>query len=233
MFSLSPGKVASLAVAIILGATGPVAAGSFTGSSAGTAFALDLMSIREAKFKRIVPQQYDFSCGSASIATLLTYHYEDPTNEKAVFEKMWALGDQEKIRSQGFSLLDMKRFLESRGYAADGYQAPLSKLAEVGIPAVVLINLRGYLHFVVVKGITGDAVLVGDPALGLKTYTRAEFEEMWNGILFVITSNAEIAQSGFNREEEWRLKPTGPLGVALSREAIAAVSLMLPTRNMY
>jgi hypothetical protein len=35
-------------------------------------------SMKERKFEQVVRQQYDFSCGSAALATLLTYHYENP-----------------------------------------------------------------------------------------------------------------------------------------------------------
>jgi len=53
---------------------------------------------------------------------------------------MWQYGDQEKIQREGFSLLDIKNYLNSRGYSADGYEAPLSKLSEARIPAIALIK---------------------------------------------------------------------------------------------
>jgi hypothetical protein len=120
-------------------------------------------SLREARFRTTIRQQYDFSCGSAAVATLLTFQYGFPVNEETVFANMYVNGDQAKIRSEGFSLLDMKRFLESRGFLADGYELPLSKLEEAQIPAIVLIVENGYHHFVVIKGIKGDRVLIGDP----------------------------------------------------------------------
>ncbi len=43
---------------------------------------------------------------------------------------------------------------------------PLEKLDNEGVPAIVLINERGYHHFVVVKGYKNGRVLVGDPARG-------------------------------------------------------------------
>ena len=67
-------------------------------------------------------QQFDFSCGSAALATLLTHHYDFPVNEQAVFAAMFQHGDQAKIRREGFSLLDMKNFLAARGFQADGFQ---------------------------------------------------------------------------------------------------------------
>lgn len=118
------------------------------------------MSIAEQKFAQVIRQQFDFSCGSAALATLLTFHYEDPIDELEAFDVMYANGDQARIAEAGFSLLDMKRFLESRGYQADGYSASLDRLIDAGIPAIALINYRGYSHFVVVKGVRDGRVLV-------------------------------------------------------------------------
>ena len=43
---------------------------------------------------------------------------------------------------------------------------PLDKLASAGIPAIVLINEHGYNHFVVIKGMRDERVLIGDPSGG-------------------------------------------------------------------
>ena len=107
-------------------------------------------SLRQARWSGTLLQQYDFSCGSAAVATLLTHHYAYPISEQAVFEQMYAQGDQARIRQDGFSLLDMKRVLAAQGFDADGFEQPLDKLGEVNVPAIVLLNDNGYLHFVVV-----------------------------------------------------------------------------------
>src|SRR3546814_17816888 len=38
-------------------------------------YAIHVTSLKEARFKTTVPQQRDFSCGSAAVATLLTSQY--------------------------------------------------------------------------------------------------------------------------------------------------------------
>src|SRR3546814_13412897 len=59
-------------------------------------------------FRSVIRQRYDFSCGSAALATLLTYHYGAPTSEAMPFRAMWEKGDREAIRKVGFSMLDMR-----------------------------------------------------------------------------------------------------------------------------
>ena len=123
----------------------------------------------------------------------------------------------------------MKKYLESIGYKADGYQASLDTLQSAGVPAIALINYRGYRHFVVVKGIRNDEVLIGDPALGIKYMTRTEFAEAWdNGVLFIIKNRPEVGRRYFNQAREWQLLARAPLGTALSSGSLAALTVDLP-----
>ena len=200
----------------------------------GSGVNIGINSQQERKFETIIRQQYDFSCGSAALATLLTFHYEDPISEQNAFADMYENGDTEKIQKLGFSLLDMKGYLESRGYQADGYKASLDTLANAGVPAIALINVQGYKHFVVVKGVDNAEVLVGDPALGLRFMPRERFESMWeNNILFIIRNRSEAARKHFNAEHEWQLLARAPLGEAVSRETLEALTIALPQLGDY
>jgi len=186
-------------------------------------------SLQESKYRQVVRQQYDFSCGSAALATLLTYHYDHEIDEQDAFGAMYAAGDKEKIAAAGFSLLDMKTYLEAIGYIADGYQATLDTLENAGVPAIALINYRGYRHFVVVKGIANDEVLIGDPALGMKFMSRTEFEGLWdNGVLFIIKNKPDIGRQYFNQSSEWSLLARAPMGAALSPDSLAQLTVGLP-----
>ena len=177
-------------------------------------YAVPIKSIKEQKFSATVRQQYDFSCGSAALSTLLTHHYNLAVTEDKVFEQMFLNGDQVKIRAEGFSLLDMKRYLGSLGFESDGFEEPLEKLVAANLPAVVLINQAGYNHFVVVKGVRDGRVLIGDPAGGARAMTQAAFEAAWvNGVLFVITELPKELQAAvaFNSPADWNASPSAPL----------------------
>ncbi|MBI5162680.1 MAG: C39 family peptidase, partial [Magnetospirillum sp.] len=195
-----------LIVALALACASPALAGEATLSIAGSTVTVPVVSLKEARFHTVVRQEHDFSCGSAAVATLLTHHYGRPTSEEEVFRDMYAAGDQEAIRRQGFSLFDMQRYLAVRGLRADGYRVPLDTLAEVAVPAVTLISTKGYSHFVVIKGIRGGEVLVGDPALGLKAMPKSEFEPIWQGIVFVVRDDLDLAHHRFNQEAEWAVR---------------------------
>lgn len=183
-----------------------------------------VVSYRDIPFRTVVRQRYDFSCGSAALATLLRYHYDRDVGEEQVFRAMYAAGDQELIRSVGFSLLDMKRFLEANGYQADGFRLSLADLAEMNKPAIVMIDIDGYKHFVVFKGDDEGRVLIGDPALGLKIYSRDQFTTMWNGVAFVVREPAER----FNQAAEWTPWNRPRLGQALPNNSLAELTRELP-----
>jgi uncharacterized protein len=186
---------------------------------------LPITSMRSAKLKSTLLQKYDFSCGSAALATLLTYHYNFPVNEQTVFEEMYAQGDQQKIHKEGFSLLDMKRYLASHGFVADGFEhQPLDKLVQARVPAIALIDENGYHHFVVIKGVQEDRVLLGDPAQGTRAMPRPLFEERWkNKLLFVIHNHMDAAR--FNLASDWRTVPRAPVGDGIDRGSMSAITL--------
>lgn len=202
-------------------------------TGAGGLFSVKVTNFKDYPFKHVVKQAYDYSCGSAAVATLLTYHFNHPVDEQAVLDAMLAAGDQAKIRREGFSLLDMKRYLDATGYLANGYRISLDKLAQVEIPAIALIDTEGYLHFVVIKGADQAQVLIGDPAIGIATVTRAKFDTMWkNRILFVVQKIRSTNMTGeFNLREEWDAVPRAPLALAVSRQALANFILLLPNTN--
>jgi len=205
-------------------ASGGAAAAEVMINQGGAAYSVQVVSYRDIPFRTVVRQEYDYSCGSAALATLLRYHYGRDVQERDVFVSMYENGDREAIQRVGFSLLDMKRYLETHGFQSDGFRMSLTALEEARAPAIVVINQQGYRHFVVLKGVSGGRVLVGDPALGLKTYGEAEFAAMWNGIAFMIRDSADR----FNVADEWRPFATAPMDRALPTDSLAAMTRELP-----
>ncbi|WP_075791235.1 C39 family peptidase [Massilia putida] len=204
-------------------AAGTVGAADFPVAGGGT-YNVAVRSMKTLRFASTLRQQYDFSCGSAALATLLTHHYGYPVSESTVFAAMWAQGDQPKIRREGFSLLDMQRYLASIGFQADGFRLPLDKLVEAGLPAIVLITEAGYNHFVVIKGAADGRILLGDPSSGTRSLSRERFEALWpTRLLFVI--HTAPTQPMFNLADDWRAAPHAPLADAVARTARGGVDL--------
>jgi uncharacterized protein len=194
---------------------------------AGETAAVPVTSLRDMPFRTVVRQQYDFSCGSAALATLLQHHYGRAVGEAEIFRAMYAAGDQAKIRKVGFSLLDMRRYLEStQGVKADGFRWSLADLERSQLPAIALIQVGSYRHFVVIKGVRAGKVLVGDPAQGLKLYPAEEFRRLWNGVVFV-AQPAGGTTPAYDRQRDWAHFTLGPMD-PLSDTALASFTRDLP-----
>jgi predicted double-glycine peptidase len=195
----------------------------FAGIS-GARYVLKVTSLKEARFQATTRQQFDFSCGSAAMATLLTHHYGYPVSEQSVFEEMFTRGNQEKIRKEGFSMLDMKTYLNAHNFQGDGFELPLNKLLESGLPAIVLISEKSYQHFVVIKGMRDGRILLGDPSSGTRAISRNRFENLWvNRLLFVIHNRQD--QAKFNNNADWQVAPRSPLGTAVDLGSLTSTTL--------
>ncbi len=226
-------RLATWAGALVVGLSGALSAASagdlrVTNGVQGE-MRVKVTSFRDIPFKTVVRQQYDFSCGSAALATLLTYHFGRPTSEQDAFVAMYNIGDKEKINKEGFSLYEMKLYLESIGYRADGFRVSLDKIKRVGLPVIALIEWKNYKHFVVIKGFRGSEVLVGDPARGLKFMPEDEFVSYWkDGIAFAIHNADFVGKEHFNDDAEWNGRVASPLGTAMNRSGLNTFNILLP-----
>lgn len=145
-------------------------------------------SLLEIRHERVVVQQWDASCGAAALATVLTYALQDPVSERKVAEGMLRRTDPLRVRVRGgFSLLDLKRFAEGRGYRAEGYrELSLDELLKMESP-IVPISEHGNPHFVVVRGMKDRMLDIADPAFGNRKIPLGYFATVWqNGIGFVV-----------------------------------------------
>lgn len=147
----------------------------------------------EFKFRNVVRQGYDYSCGSAALVTILNYYLGAEVSEQAVMEGMLAKGEKEKIVARrAFSLLDMKRYVASLGHEAAGFRGEVKDLMSLEHPAIVPIEHAGFKHFVVLRGIHDGIVYIADPATGNIVFSVEEFARIWDGnTLFMVYPKKE------------------------------------------
>jgi len=149
----------------------------------------NVTSMRERRYLNLVPQQTDFSCGAAAVATILKYAYGRDTDESKVLQEMLEISDKETVFRTGFSLLDIKRYVESIGMRAIGLKIDPENLDKIKIPTIVLLNIKGYRHFVVLKKAREGEVHIADPALGNKIMTTEKFVAAWNDIVLAVVGD--------------------------------------------
>lgn len=141
--------------------------------------------------KHILQQQFDYSCGSAALGTLLNYYLGEDFTEDQVIQGLMQYGNIEKIKQRrAFSLLDMKKFVNVLGYKGAGYKANMEDLKGLKVPSIVPIKLFNYRHFAVLRGFYGGHVFLADPWRGNTSYPESTFAKMWyQNVVFLVESN--------------------------------------------
>jgi len=182
---------------------------------------------RESQRRNVVIQRLDYSCGSAALATLLRYYFEDNVNEatilKVIFERL-AKADNPQAEARdrianGFSMLDLLNAAKDLNYLGAVVRIPMSKLAESQAPVIVRIIKFDYKHFVVVRGVHDDTVYLADPIRGNIRVSVQEFLEQWSGeALF-------LGKAGFGLPQDHPL--------AITREGPARPELDVARQALY
>lgn len=160
----------------------------------GALYTQNVESMRDARFRNIVRQHTDYSCGAAALATILRYGYHMDVNEQLVIQGLLGVSDPEQVSKRGFSLLDIKHYVERLGFRGRGYRVTIARLRTVRVPTIVLMNVKGFSHFVVLKQVYKDKVEIADPMLGNRSLSIKDFVADWpSRALFVVIG------SGFDR----------------------------------
>jgi predicted double-glycine peptidase len=127
----------------------------------------------------------------------LRYAYGIDIDERRIIAEMMQASDPKQVAEQGFSMLDMRNYVQTLGLRGRGYRVDLAALRDLAIPVIVLLNLNGYQHFVVVKRAAQGRVFIADPALGNRIMQEWEFAPAWNGLVFAIVGDVPVqADSG-------------------------------------
>ena len=136
----------------------------------------DRVSWKSLRDENVVKQQQDYSCGGASIATILRYHYGLDVDEKATLLKIPDLDND-----MSASFLELREGVRSFGYKARGVELGFTTLQKLTIPAIVHLGYESREHFSVIRGINPVSGLVwlADPSWGNRYLTRRQFLEMW------------------------------------------------------
>lgn len=147
------------------------------------------MSWVDRRDQYVVKQNYDYSCGSSAMATLLHYYYGDDLNEGEILKDVFAHLDQEAVRNrtqEGFSMLDLKRFAERRGYQAIGVKLKYTALPKLAGPILVYLEAADFKHFAILRGVREDRVYLADPSQGNLRMSIYRFLKIWPGYALVI-----------------------------------------------
>lgn len=169
-----------------------------TPSATGT---IAIKSWKELRDERVVKQKLDYSCGPASVATLLTYYYNHPISEQQLILKL------NQWNAASFS--DISRILPDYGYKAIGLALNAEQLRKIKVPAIVYLRHNGQDHFSVLKGVNEDNVYLADPSWGNIRFRWSKFMSMWETrsddaqkgkILLIVPNTTSLAEAETSKD---------------------------------
>jgi uncharacterized protein len=173
--------------------------------SSSTRLYTQVNSLYEMRWDKLTRQGWDISCGAAALSTLLTYNNNHPFSEMAITLSILKNSDPALVRQRGgFSLFDLKRFVNAIGLQGLGYgEMTIEDLDNFALPAILPLRIKGFDHFVIFRQHLGNRILLGDPAFGNTTFPTEKFLRMWK---------SRIAFYVVNDRQKQRLTQSDPVG---------------------
>lgn len=146
----------------------------------------EVSTLMDQRHDHVQLQERDYSCGAASMTSIFNFYLEDPVREIDVIQGLLDIAKKKGtlakiIQRRGFTLLDLKRFAESRGFTTSAFKLEFDDLVALKEPAIVPIIPNGYKHFVVFRGADKEFVYLADPSFGNLTQPIDDFKRDWYG----------------------------------------------------
>ncbi len=149
-------------------------------------------SWEEVKRQNIVMQDHEYTCGAASLATLMIYYFGDDVTERQildVIEKQLPPEEWVEKFTTGLSVRDLMRAARADefGYQAEARELKLSELLKLTAPVIIHIEQDDFQHFVVFRGFVDDRIFLADPIAGNIRMPVDEFQEIWTGVAMALS----------------------------------------------
>jgi predicted double-glycine peptidase len=125
-------------------------------------------------------QQAGFDCGSAALATLLSFYTDRAVEpDDLVRSRSFTINEWQRVRREGFSLGQLADIAAALKAQPSVTRLPSRALSSVPLPVLVYLQLPTAPHFSVLTGIAGQRVTLADPAEGALMWTLNQFVRAW------------------------------------------------------
>ena len=129
----------------------------------------------------VILQDEIAECGHACVAMISNFwgHELD----------LQALRRINKPSQQGVSLLTIKQLLEKLGFTTRALRVSLEEIRQIKTPAILHWNMN---HFVVLKKVKKNAIVIHDPAVGIRHCSMDEVSKSFTGIALEVAKSADF-----------------------------------------
>ena len=140
----------------------------------------------EFKNENLTRQNYDYSCGSASLSTILKYYYNLDISEKEILDTILESKGLQKEDKKEFedgdmtlSFFDLAKYTKDKGFKAIGLALDLESLKKLKAPVILFVKIRKSEHFTIYKNMDKNYVYLADPNFGNIKVRISKFQEMF------------------------------------------------------
>jgi len=125
-------------------------------------------------------QQAGFDCGSAALATLLSFYTDRAVEpDDLVRSQSFTTDEWQLVRREGFSLVQLAHMAAALKVKPSVTRLPSRALLSVPLPVLVYLRLPTGPHFSVLTGVAGQRVTLADPTQGALMWTLNQFLRAW------------------------------------------------------
>lgn len=146
------------------------------------------MTVAQLNFNRspklpIILQDEQAECGHACIAMISSFfgHQLD----------LYSIRSMGSTSARGVTLLEINHILEKLGFLTRALQVPLQELHLIKCPAILHWNMN---HFVILKQVKKNKIILHDPAVGVRHCSLEEFSNSFTGIVLEIEKSADFKE---------------------------------------
>ncbi|MFM9272054.1 C39 family peptidase [Halomonas elongata] len=131
---------------------------------------LSVRSWKEMRDEGVVSQRFDYSCGAASLASLLNV-YDIEAEETDIIDKIGV--------KASYSMADLASASKEYGFKSVGMKLGYDSLMRLKRPVIAHLDYWGEGHFSLLRGVDKHGVWLADPDWGNTYMRRAKFESHW------------------------------------------------------
>ena len=162
-------------------------------------------------------QQSASDCGAASLVMVGQYW-----GRRFSINRLREISNADR---NGASLRGLVIAAESIGFITRPVKTSLESLAKQNLPAIA--HWEGK-HYIVVYQVTSTQVIVGDPAIGQRTFTHAEFRAGWTGYTLFLQPTAILKSAESGKIPFWQfVELVKPHRVVLIEIFLASVMIQV------
>jgi len=152
-----------------------------------------VVSLRALRDVNVVKQRYDFSCGAASLATLVKRFFGDHRSEVELLKTLQARYTPEawNQKRRPASPSTISPTWRARSLPGRGGEIGLAGLLEINGPAIVHLRKGELEHFSVFRGTKDGAILLADPITGNTVYSPGQFAAQYTGVALAVLATGD------------------------------------------